>query len=165
MLTLRCRLMHAFVSKLDPEEATSHYLNQWWFIFHWTISNIFQLNLNLNTLIEFQNVVCKMATFVAQPQRVLSLQLNWRSDIEMYPIPITVTSLWARWRLKSSASWLFTEPFVQAQIKENIKAPCHWPLWRNSPVTAQRANNAENISIWWRHHENTHRNQLFYRSY
>ena len=26
------------------------------------------------------------------------------------------------------ASRLFTQPFLQAQIKENIKAPCHWPL-------------------------------------
>ena len=27
--------------------------------------------------------------------------------------------------------WLhmFTQPFIQAQIKENIKAPRHWPLW------------------------------------
>ena len=24
---------------------------------------------------------------------------------------------------------LFTQPFVQAPIKENIKAPHHWPLW------------------------------------
>ena len=23
-----------------------------------------------------------------------------------------------------------TQPFVQAQIKENIKAPRRWPLWR-----------------------------------
>ena len=29
---------------------------------------------------------------------------------------------------KSPASWLFTQPFIQAQIKENIKAPRHWPL-------------------------------------
>ena len=41
---------------------------------------------------------------------------------------ITVTSLWARWRLKSPASRLFTQPFVRAQIKENLKAPRHWPL-------------------------------------
>ena len=38
--------------------------------------------------------------------------------------------------------------FIQAQIKENIKAPRHWPLCAgNSPVTgefpAQRASNAE----------------------
>ena len=65
---------------------------------------------------------------------------------------------WAPWRLKSPASRLFAQPFVQAQINENIKAPCHWPLWGNSPVTcefhAQMASNAENVSIWWRHHDN-----------
>ena len=26
-------------------------------------------------------------------------------------------------------SRLFTQPFIQAQIKENTKAPRHWPLW------------------------------------
>ena len=26
-------------------------------------------------------------------------------------------------------SRLFTQAFIQAQIKENIKAPRHWPLW------------------------------------
>ena len=30
--------------------------------------------------------------------------------------------------LKSPASWLFTQSFIQTQIKENIKAPRHWPL-------------------------------------
>ena len=42
---------------------------------------------------------------------------------------ITVTSEWVRWYLKSPASWSFTQSFVQAQIKENIKTPRHWPLW------------------------------------
>ena len=40
--------------------------------------------------------------------------------------------------------------FIRAQIKENIKAPRHWPLCGEFP--AQMASNAENISIWWRHH-------------
>ena len=44
-------------------------------------------------------------------------------------IIITVMSWWARWRLPSPASRLFTQPFIQAQIKENIKYPRHWPLW------------------------------------
>ena len=30
------------------------------------------------------------------------------------------------------ASRLFTQPLIQAQIKENIKAPRHWPLWGES---------------------------------
>ena len=45
---------------------------------------------------------------------------------------------------------------IQAQIKENIKAPRHWLCAGNSPVTgefsAQMASNAEKVSIWWRHH-------------
>ena len=40
-----------------------------------------------------------------------------------------MTSQWPRWRLKSPASRLFTQPFIQAQVKEKIKAPSHWPLW------------------------------------
>ena len=39
--------------------------------------------------------------------------------------------------------------------KSNIKTPRHWP----SPVTgefpAQMASDAENVSIWWRHHDET----------
>ena len=34
----------------------------------------------------------------------------------------------AWWRLKSPASRLFSQSFIHAQIKENIKAPRHWPL-------------------------------------
>ena len=41
---------------------------------------------------------------------------------------ITVTPLWARWRLKSPPSQLFTQPFIRAQIKENVKVSRHWPL-------------------------------------
>ena len=63
---------------------------------------------------------------------------------------------WPRWRLKSPASRLFTQSCIQAQIKENIKAPRHWPLCGEFTGTgecpAQRASNAENVSIWWRHH-------------
>ena len=46
---------------------------------------------------------------------------------------ITLTSSWPRWRLKSPASRLFTQSFVQTQMKENIKAPRHWPFTGNSP--------------------------------
>ena len=30
--------------------------------------------------------------------------------------------------LKSAASLLFTQPFIQEQIRENIEAPCPWPF-------------------------------------
>ena len=41
---------------------------------------------------------------------------------------ITVASYWAQWHLKSPSSGLFIQPFIQAQIKENIKDTRHWPL-------------------------------------
>ena len=54
------------------------------------------------------------------------------------------------------ASRLFTQPFIQTQLKENIQAPRHWPLCGEFTATgefpAQRASYAENVSIWWRHH-------------
>ena len=72
-------------------------------------------------------------------------------------IIITVTSLWARWRLKSPASRLFTQPFIQAPIKENTKLRVTGLCAGNSPVTGefstQRDSNAENVSIWWRNHD------------
>ena len=68
-------------------------------------------------------------------------------------IPITVTSWWVWWRVKIPVSRLFVQQFDQAQVKENIKVPLHWG---NPPVTggftSQMNSNAENVSIWWRHH-------------
>ena len=63
-----------------------------------------------------------------------------------------MTSQWVRWRLKSPASRLFTQPFIQTQIKENIKAARHWPSCGTGEFPAQMASNEENVSIWWRHH-------------
>ena len=37
--------------------------------------------------------------------------------------------------------------------QRNIKAPHHWPLCQGTgEFPAQMASNAENVSIWWRHH-------------
>ena len=63
---------------------------------------------------------------------------------------ITMASQWAQWCLNSSASWLLTQTFIQAQIKENIKALHHWPFCREFTgdqwIPAQMASNAENAS-------------------
>ena len=45
------------------------------------------------------------------------------------PRNIAVTSYWLQRRPKSPASPLFAQLLVQVQIKENIKALWHWPLW------------------------------------
>ena len=69
-------------------------------------------------------------------------------------VVITMMSYWARWNLKSPASPLFTQSFVPAENKENIKALRHWPLRGDftGEFPAQMASDAENVSIWWRHH-------------
>ena len=46
---------------------------------------------------------------------------------------ITVTSQWALRRLKLPASRLFSQAFVQAYTKENIKATQNWTLLGESP--------------------------------
>ena len=67
-----------------------------------------------------------------------------------------ITSQWAWGNLKPLVSRLFAQPLIQVQIKENIKAPHHWPLWGESTseqwFPSQRASNVENVSIWWCHH-------------
>ena len=68
---------------------------------------------------------------------------------------ITMMSEWRQWRLKSPVSRLFAQPFVQVQMKENIKASLAFVRGIHRHLTggfpSQRASNAENVSIWWRH--------------
>ena len=65
----------------------------------------------------------------------------------------------AWWHLKSPASWLFTQAFIQAQIIEklNIKAPRHWPLWGEFTgdqwIPHTKSQQRRTFFIWWRHHE------------
>ena len=61
-----------------------------------------------------------------------------------------------RYRVSNNQPHDVSQPFIDAQIKENIKALRHWPLcveftggrW----IPRTKASNAENVSIWWRHH-------------
>ena len=51
-------------------------------------------------------------------------------------------------------SSVYSEP--DQWINENTNAPCHWPLWEftgDRRFPTQRTSKAENVSIWWRHHE------------
>ena len=62
-----------------------------------------------------------------------------------------------QWRLQSPTSRLFTQPFIQAEIKESIEAPRHWPLCGEFTgdrwIPRTKASNAETIFIWWRHND------------
>ena len=54
----------------------------------------------------------------------------------------------------TSLTIVYSTVYFQAQIKENTKAPRHWPLCGEftGEFPAQMTSNAENVSIWWRHH-------------
>ena len=61
-----------------------------------------------------------------------------------------MTSSWARWCLKPLASRLFTQPLVQAQIRETSKLTglCERNLLVTGEFSAPKASNADNVSIW-----------------
>ena len=64
---------------------------------------------------------------------------------------VTLQSQWAPLRLQSLATRVFTQPFVKAHIKENIKAPRHWPLWGESTgdrwIPFTKGSNPENDDV------------------
>ena len=67
------------------------------------------------------------------------------SDVIVSAMPSRITGV----------SVVCSTPFVKAQMKEHIKAPRHWPLRGESrwPLgSPQKVSNAQNVSIWWRHH-------------
>ena len=51
---------------------------------------------------------------------------RWYLSLRITTPFITMISWSARWRLKSPASLLLTQPFIQVQIKENTQASRHW---------------------------------------
>ena len=71
--------------------------------------------------------ICRVTLIELPPFIVLYLPFMKHVSLERY-LNITVTLSCARWRFKSPASRLFTQPFNQAKIKENIKASRHCPL-------------------------------------
>ena len=62
-----------------------------------------------------------------------------------------INNLIAYWSA-SPASQLFTQPFIQTQIKENTKARRHWSFCRE--FTGDQGICGK-CSIWWHHHEIT----------
>ena len=68
-------------------------------------------------------------------------------DVRMGAIASQITSL----------AIVYSAFYSGVDKKKNIKAPRHWPLCGEFTGTgefpAQRASYAENVSIWWRHHE------------
>ena len=95
---------------------------------------------------------------VSSTHRQILIIFRWQINSRILRMHITMTSQWARRRLKSPASRLLNRLF-NVQIKETSKLRVTGLCVGNSPVTGefpvQRASSAENMSIWWRHHDLT----------
>ena len=98
-------------------------------LFHWSFTlsaSCFSMVLIHSTHI-FQGYITGDVTISWLPQcQCRDMECGQLNHVASFRI--TMTSYWALWRLKSPASRLFTQPFIRAQIKENIKALRHWPL-------------------------------------
>ena len=55
-----------------------------------------------------------------------TIDANPYTYVSMYMIMLCYVVLY---RLKSPASRIFTQPFIQGSDQRNIRAPRHWPLW------------------------------------
>ena len=73
---------------------------------------------------------------------VLSLSRNHKINVLLHYSDVIMDVI------ASQITSLTMIPFIQTQIK----APRHWPLGTGEFPT-QMASNAENVSIWWRHHD------------
>ena len=107
------------------------------------ISFRWKVSLELAFLFLFHKIHTRLR-FVMDSEKTVSLSKCQENN------PVECGSLQSRHNerdgvSKSLASRVFTQPFVQAKIKENIKAPRRWPLWGGftGDFPAQRASNAE----------------------
>ena len=89
--------------------------------FQITVSQEWEGRLTLNK----RDVSQSWMTRVTSDVSVLSTRLvtypcaGW---LRHWGLHITMTSWWARWRLKSAASWLFTQPFIQGADQRKHKS-------------------------------------------
>ena len=177
-----CGIVSTFCTKCDNcaivrcAKLQNDCISEKWVMCKWDFTR-FDFVWN-NPIVQPKVIIIRISSLVMKTGTLLLLQLFimcfaqeryihiWNKGIthhgipgELGPLLLThsLTSQWPRWRLKSPASWLFTQSFIRVQIKKNSKAPRHWPLCgeftRTGEIPAQRASNAENVSIWWRHHD------------
>ena len=117
--------------------------NAWSFSGYFNILWLVAIEMSMSTIryiipygkLDFSNVLFKIITKpIVYSICIFTLHfvhygLNCRMTLFVWDINTTEhynDVIMRNWRLKSG---LFTQPFIQAQIKWNIKAPHHWPLW------------------------------------
>ena len=138
----------------------SHYLNQCWVIVNLTLTNKRQWYFNQNTKLFIhenasENIVCEMAASLSRegwlkvrvwispyiPHKTMGCYYN---GVIMSVMASQITCL--------TIVYLIVYSDADQRKHQSVTGLCEG----NSPVTgefpAQRTSNAENVSIWWRHH-------------
>ena len=115
-------------------------------------------------MLQYIDIYLKQMMFLKQFFGVVSYHFIFCSmKIDKYgspepiqPTHITMTSKWVRWRLKSQPHDCLLNRLFRRRLKKTSKLRVTGLCAGNSPVTgefpAQMTSNAENVSIWWRHH-------------
>ena len=128
------------------------------------VSGLYDNGNDFFTMVEPSNIIkmysihkLLLFSFVNVPQNILNVYVesSWKNSRNLFHYDDVIMTTTAS-QITSLA--VVYSIFIQAPIKENIKAPRHWPFCGEFAGTgefpAQRASNAENVSIWWRHHVN-----------
>ena len=96
-----------------------------WYFFSGNGTNLQPLIITLSMIGKFGISACFGSVFLYAPELFpTSIRYSAARSCEISP----ATLLWRHNGGESPASQLFTQPFIRSQIKENIKAPRHWPL-------------------------------------
>ena len=145
---------HWFRQWLIACSVPSHSLNQcrYMYIVNWTLGNNSNWNL-INTTIfwqenVFKNVANQEAAILSWPQcgNMRNMHFEHYSGVIMGAMASQITSI----------AIVYSTLYSRRRSKKTSKLCVTGLFDGNSPVTgefrAQRASNAENVSIWWRHH-------------
>ena len=154
---------HWFRQWLVAYSAPSHYLNQCWVIVNWTLRNKLQWIFNQNTKPFIHEnaseyIVCEIAAILFRERWVNHRRFN-ASGAETGVCRETL-----QWRHNERDSVSNHQPhdcllnrLFRRRSKKTSKLRVTGLCAGNSPGTgefpAQMASYAENVSIWWRHHE------------
>ena len=118
-------LRHVFVGlRISPDivMARKPFLRYWPFV--WRITGGFPSQIKGRELWSFDVVYCCWL-FFNKRSSCWCLKTQWHLwDVTFHYDDVIMGAR----RLKSPAKRLLTQPFIQTQIKENIKAPRHGPL-------------------------------------
>ena len=134
LLTRWGQVTHICISKLDQRVVkkwlVAYPANQWWLLVNWTLGDKIWSFESKQQFSYKKMKLCRIQNYVVY-KTVTSL--TW---------PITMTSSWARWRLKSPASTVYSGPdqrkhqssaslaFVRGIHRWPVNSPHKWPVTR-----------------------------------